>query len=156
MNETEVIQHNREEEIEARQPSGLKRVLNVIGLTAIWSFISAGFVGALAAAIWTVIPTELLPWGATSVNLIGYVSHCSFAPASTLILLSTVGVMSIFAYKLKQGRTIGLVVFAATTAGLLIGLLGGIDVTMFIGMGAGVGIGVVLGLIVGLVRRTGV
>lgn len=155
MNETEVIQHKREEEIEARQPSGLKRVLNVVGLTAIWAFISAGFAGALAAAIWTLIPTELLPWGATNVNLIGYVSHCSYAPASTLILLATVGVMSIFGYKLKQGRTIGLIIFTGTTAGLLIGLLGGIDITMFIGMGAGVGIGVFLGLVVGLVRGTG-
>ncbi len=156
MYKTEVIQHEKEEEIEARQPSGLKRVLTVVGLTMVWTFISAGFVGALAAAIWTVIPTELLPWGATTVNLIGYVSHCSYAPVSTLILLSIVSVMSIFAYKLKRGRTIGLVVFIGTTAGLLIGLLGGIDITMFVGMGAGVGAGVFLGLVVGLVRRKGV
>ena len=156
MNEAEVIQIENKGTIEARQPSGLKRVLNVIGLTVVWAFISAGIVGALAAAIWTVIPTDMLPWGASEVNLIGYVSHCSYTPVSTLILLAAASIVSIFAYKLKQGRTTGLVVFAGTAGGLLVGLLGGIDVTMYIGMGTGVGVGVMLGLIIGLVQKTGV
>ena len=156
MNETIVIQTENNEEIEARHPSGLRRVLNVLGLTAVWAFISAGMVGASAAAVWTVIPTDVLPWGATDVNLIGYVSHCSYTPVSTVILLSTVGILSIFAYKLKRGRVVGLVVLIGTVGGLLVGLLGGIDVTMFIGMGAGVGIGVVFGLVIGLIRESGV
>ena len=127
----------------------------MVGLTAVWAFISAGLAGSLAAAIWTVIPTDMLTWGATDVNLMGYVSHCSFAPASTLTLLTVVSVMTIFAYKLKRARTVGTMVFLGTATGLLVGLLGGIDITMFIGMGAGVGVGVVLGLVVGLVRGEG-
>ena len=156
MSETEVIQHEIERETKARQPSGPKGVLSLVGLTAVWAFISAGVVGALAAAVWTVIPTDLLPWGATSVNLIGYVSHCSYAPVSTLILLSTAGILGAIAYKLKRERTSGTIVFIGTAAGLMVGLLRGIDVTMFIGMGAGVGVGVLLGIVIGLVRREGV
>ncbi|MFW9788806.1 MAG: hypothetical protein ACFFE2_14665 [Candidatus Thorarchaeota archaeon] len=155
MNETEVIQYRNEEENIVRHPSGLLRVLKVIGLTLIWAFVSAGIVGALAAAVWTVIPTDMLSWGATKVNLIGYVSHCPFVPVSTMILLSTVGVLSVVAYKLKRVRNIGLVVFTGTAVGLLVGLLGGIDVTMYMGMGSGVAVGVMLGLVVGLIRNTG-
>ena len=152
MSKTDTILIVNNEETKTRQSSGLKRVFNVIGLTMVWAFLAAAIVGALAAAIWTVIPTEMLAWGSNEVNLIGYVSHCSYAPLSTLILLSIVGVSGIFAYKLNRGRAIAFVVFAGTLGGLLVGLLGGIDITMFIGMGAGVGIGVLLGLIVGLVR----
>ena len=152
MNESEVMQIEKTEKIEARQPSRLKSVLRVVGLTLVWAFLSAGIVGTLAAAVWTVIPTSALPWGATEVNLIGYVSHCSYTPISTMILLLSVGVVSVIVIKLKHGRTIGLVVFLCTLGGLLIGLLGGIDVTMYIGMGTGVGVGVLLGLIAGLVR----
>jgi hypothetical protein len=155
MSEIEVIEIENKGTTDARQPSGLKRVLKVLGLTAIWAFISSGGVGALAAAVWTVIPTEMLPWGATDVNLIGYVSHCSYAPVSTLILLSAVGIVSVIAYNLKQGRAIGLVVFAGTSGGLLVGLFEGIDITMYIGMGIGIGVGVLLGLIIGLVKKTG-
>ena len=154
MNETEVIQIENEEENTARQPSGLKRVLVMVALTMVWAFISAGIVGALSAAVWTVIPTEMLPWGATEVNLIGYVSHCSAAPVSTLSLLLIVGIVSVIAVRLKRGRTMGLVVFIMTAGGLLVGLLGGIDVTMYIGMGVGVGVGVLFGLIVGLTQRS--
>jgi hypothetical protein len=156
MNEAKTIQTEKKRTTEARQPSGLKRVLQVIGLSVVWSLLSAAVVGALAAAIWTVIPTEMLQWGADYVNLIGYVSHCSYTPISTLILLSISTVGAVISYKLKRGRTIGLMVFAGTAGGLMIGLLSGIDVTMYIGMGVGIGVGVLLGLVIGLVRKTGV
>ena len=156
MSDTKTIQRERKGTKEARQPSGLKRVLQVFGLSLVWAFLSAAVVGALAAAIWTAIPTEMLQWGANEVNLIGYVSHCSYAPISTLILLSVSVIGAVIAFKLKRGRTIGLVVFAGTAGGLMIGLLGGIDITMYIGMGAGIGVGVLLGLVIGLVRKTGV
>ncbi|MFX1473383.1 MAG: hypothetical protein ACFFBM_12820, partial [Promethearchaeota archaeon] len=49
----------------------------IIGMALIWAFIIAAIVGSAAAALWTVIPTEMLEWGASSPNLLGYVSHCS-------------------------------------------------------------------------------
>ena len=156
MSETKAIQRENKGTTEARQPSGFMRVLQLIGLSVVWAFLSAAVVGSLAAAIWTAIPTEMLQWGADEVNLIGYVSHCSYTPISTLILLSISTVGAAISYKLKRGRTIGLVVFAGTFGGLMIGLLGGIDVAMYIGMGAGIGVGVLLGLAIGLVRKTGV
>ena len=156
MSETKVIQRENKGTIEARQPSGLKRVLQVVALSFVWAFLSAAVVGSLTAAIWTAIPTEMLQWGASEVNLIGYVSHCSLTPISTLILLVIAGIGAVLSYRLKRGRSIGLGVYAGTIGGLMVGLLGGIDVAMFIGMGAGVGVGVLLGLIIGLVRRTGV
>ncbi|MHA2118202.1 MAG: hypothetical protein ACW98J_04710 [Candidatus Thorarchaeota archaeon] len=133
--------------------SGIMRFITTLGLALVWAFIIAAIVGSSAAAIWTLIPTELLAWGASSPNLLGYVSHCSFAPLSTSIL-SAVSVTGILmAWKLKRGREIAKGVLIGTAGGLLLGLLGGIDIVMFIGMGAGIGVGVVLGILIGLLRR---
>jgi len=156
MSETDAIQIEKVEKTDARHTSGLKRVLKVVGLTIVWAFMSAGIVGTLSAAAWTVIPTAALSWGAAEANLIGYISHCSYTPISTLILLASASVVSIIAMKLKQGRVIGQIIFACTVGGLAIGLLGGMDIVMYIGMGAGLGIGVLFGLIVGFVRNVGV
>ncbi len=137
---------------EARESGGIWKLLMFLGLILGWALLAAMIVGSFTAAIWTAIPTAFLPWGASYVNLVGYVSHCPFTPISTLILL-IVGFLGVFlAYKLKRGRRIGYGVFAGTIGGLLVGLLGGIDIVMFIGMGAGVGIGVFLGLVIGLVE----
>ncbi|MHA2141922.1 MAG: hypothetical protein ACXADC_05660 [Candidatus Thorarchaeota archaeon] len=136
-------------------PSKVVRFITVFGLALIWAFIIAAIVGSLAAAVWTVIPTEMLEWGASKPNLLGYVSHCSFVPISTTILsiVSLVGML--MAWKLNRGREVAKGVFIGTAGGLLVGLLGGIDLAMFIGMGAGVGIGVVLGVFMGLFRGHG-
>jgi hypothetical protein len=140
------------EKQETHQQSGGSGVLRVVGLTIAWAFLSALAIGSLAAAIWTVIPTALLPWGASSMNLLGYVSHCSYTPISTLVL----GIASLvgfgLSYIMKKGRGIGRIVYVGTTGGLLLGLLGGVDVTMFMGMGIGLGIGVFLALTIGIVR----
>ncbi|MHA2063554.1 MAG: hypothetical protein ACXABY_04140 [Candidatus Thorarchaeota archaeon] len=133
--------------------SKVTRFVTILGLALIWAFIIAAIVGGFAAAIWTVIPTAMLEWGASGPNLLGYVSHCSFVPISTIILsiVSLVGMM--MGWKLKRGREVAKGVFIGTAGGLLVGLMGGIDITMFIGMGAGVGVGLVLGIFMGLFRR---
>ena len=146
-----------EKEIEnergADMTSWIKRFIVFLGLALIWAFIMAAIIGSLAAAIWTLIPTEMLTWGASTPNLLGYISHCSAAPISTAILsaVSMVGILA--SWKLKRGREIGKVVFIGTAGGLLVGLVGGVDIAMFIGMGAGIGVGVVLGILIGLFRR---
>jgi hypothetical protein len=153
MSKTNTIQLEKQE---THQQSGVSRILRVVGLTIGWAFLSALAIGSLAAAIWTAIPTALLPWGASGMNLLGYVSHCSYTPISTLVLGSTSLVGFGRSYKMKSARTIGKIVYLGTTGGLLIALLGGVDVTMFIGMGIGLGIAVVLGFIVGIARRVDV
>ncbi|KXH75904.1 MAG: hypothetical protein AM326_08315 [Candidatus Thorarchaeota archaeon SMTZ-45] len=153
MSKTDTIRLEKQEHNTARQIGGIKRFFIILGLSLVWAFLSAMTVGSFAAAIWTVIPTSLLSWGANRVNLIGYVSHCSFAPISTLTLFATTLIGIFFVHRLKRGRNIGLGVFIGTTGGLLIGLLGGVDIIMFIGMGTGVGFGVVLGILVGIFKQ---
>jgi hypothetical protein len=133
--------------------SKVVRFARIIGMALVWAFIIAAIVGCAAAALWTAIPTEMLEWGASSPNLLGYVSHCSFVPISTGILtvVSLLGIL--IAWKLKSGREIASGVFIGTAGGLLVGMLGGFDITIFMGMGAGVGVGVVLGILIGLLRR---
>ena len=126
----------------------------VLGRAVVWAFIVAAMVGSLAAAIWTIVPTEMLAWGASTPNLIGYVSHCSFAPISTAVLSAVSLIGMLMRWRIKRGREIAKGVFFGTTGGLLLGLLGGIDIVMFIGMGAGVGVGVLLGILIGLFRRS--
>ncbi|MFX1483968.1 MAG: hypothetical protein ACFFCP_12375 [Promethearchaeota archaeon] len=152
MNSLDTIQIKNQEISEVHQQSGLRRLITVMALALVWTFLSALIVGTYAAAIWTVIPTELLQWGAGKMNLIGYVSHCSFVPYSTLILILSGSIGLILALRLKRGRIIGEVVFVATAGGLTIGALRGIDIVMFMGMGAGIGIGIVLGIIIGMLQ----
>lgn len=137
----------------SKTASWIKRLIMTLGQALVWAFIVAAIVGGFAAAIWTLIPTEVLTWGANTPNLLGYVSHCSFTPISTSILsaVSLVGVL--LGWKLKRGREIAKGVFIGTAGGILLGLTGGIDIGMFIGMGAGVGVGVASGIIIGLLRR---
>jgi len=152
MSKTDTIQFEKQEYSEARQSGGIKRFFIILGLSLVWAFLSAMIVGSLAAAIWTVIPTSLLSWGSNQVNLLGYVSHCTFTPFSTLILLATTIIGIFIVHRLKRGRIIGLGVFIGTTGGLLIGLIGGMDIIMFMGMGIGVGVGIVLGILAGMIR----
>ena len=115
-----------------------------------WGFLSALVVGCLLAGIWTVIPTALLPWGAHEVNLIGYISHCSYAPISTLILVGA-SVIGIFLSTRIRGRELlGPIVYAATIIGAASGAAVGFDVVMFIYMGIGVGVGILFGILVGM------
>ena len=152
MSKTDFVRLEKQENNRARQVGGFKRFFIILGLALVWAFVSAMIIGSFAAGVWTLIPTALLPWGASYENLIGYVSHCPFAPASSLILISVALIGSFIAFRLKRGRNIGIGVFLGTLGGLLVGLRGGIDIIMFIGMGTGVGVGVVLGLLIGIVK----
>ncbi|MFW9933097.1 MAG: hypothetical protein ACFFDR_10615 [Candidatus Thorarchaeota archaeon] len=133
----------------------VRRILSVTWNSFVWGFLSALVIGCFVSGVWTIIPTSLLPWGSSQLNLIGYVSHCSFAPISTSILFGSaligLGLM------LKKGgkKPIGYTVFGTTGFGTLIGMIGGLDTSTFITMGIGVGVGVVLGILVGLLWKSG-
>ncbi|MFW9793928.1 MAG: hypothetical protein ACFFEE_06495 [Candidatus Thorarchaeota archaeon] len=154
MSKIDTIQIENQADTSTPRLGGLRKIVRVIGLTLVWAFLSALIVGSYSAAVWTVIPTELLEWGAGRINLIGYVSHCSFVPISTLFLVSAASIGVLIAFKLRRGRTIGKWVFVMTATGLGIGLLFGIDIVMFMGMGVGVGLGILLGLVIGIFRST--
>ena len=130
------------------EQSFLKRVFRSIGLSFLWGFIAALAIGCLASGIWTFIPTEYLAWGSSKINLVGYLSHCSFTPISTIVLLGTSLIGFALALKMRARNPIGYTVMGITGIATLIGILrGGLDIAMFIGMGTGVGIGIVLAIV---------
>jgi flavodoxin len=55
-----------------------------------WAFMVAAVVGGIGAGIWTLIPTAWLDYGASKPCYLGYVTHCSFAPWSSIILFALV------------------------------------------------------------------
>ena len=130
-----------------------RNFVSALKLSVEWGIISALIVGCLAAGIWTLIPTAMLPWGSGEANLIGYISHCSFAPISSLalIVLSLIGVL--LATRIEQRNPIGYMVILITVLGVLLGaLLNGIDTGMFMFGGTAIIIGVILGIVL-LLRR---
>lgn len=158
MNQTstlESIEHETKEQ--PRHQSFVRRFASAFVSTLMWSFLLALVIGSSVAAVWTVIPTEMLDWGSSKVNLIGYVSHCSFTPVSTitLVIAALVGVLLI--YKLDLRNNIGFGMLAGMGIGGVIGVARGIGgeifLSSFIGMGMGIGIGVVLGLLIGILQQ---
>lgn len=133
--------------------SGFRRFLSILLICFGWTFLSALVIGCLVAGMWTIIPTEQLAWGASKVNLIGYISHCSFTPISTLTLLGLAGVGALFMKKMPLQHSIGAGVFLCASVGTAIGLIHGIDIITFAGMGAGVGVGFVLALLFGFFQK---
>jgi hypothetical protein len=144
----ELIENTRESDRKA----GLVSVLRILGYALLWAFVISLTVGSFAAAVWTATPTDLLAWGSSKPNLLGYVSHCPFTPVSTatLSVSSTIGL--ILAVRMKSGRSVGRWVFLGVIGGMAVGLMRGIDIEMFIGMGAGVGIGIAIALVVGMTQ----
>ncbi len=136
----------------SKYDSPVRRFFFVFIQTLVWAFVAAAVLGSLAAAIWTVIPTEMLDWGSSQVNLIGYVSHCNFVPLSTTILLVVAIIGLLLTIPLRSSRHIGAGVFAGSGVGLAFGMLGGFDIIMFIGMGSGIGIGILLGILIGMMK----
>ncbi|MFW9844406.1 MAG: hypothetical protein ACFFEV_07510, partial [Candidatus Thorarchaeota archaeon] len=97
---------------------------------------------------------EILAWGSSHLNLVGYVSHCSYTPISTIILLVMSLIAILLTIPLKSSRRIGAGVFIGGIGGLVLGMLRGIDIVMFIGMGSGIGVGVFLGLLLGVTNSS--
>jgi len=156
MTTIEAIQETTDDAAEGSTTSGnvtgIKRVFRHLGYALVWAFALSLALGSFAAGVWTVIPTELLAWGAGRPNLLGYVSHCPFVPISSLTLFAASSIGLFLAYKLRsRERFTGLGVLLGIAGGMAVGLLGGIDIGMFMGMGAGVGVGIVLGPILGIV-----
>ncbi len=133
--------------------TGIKRVVRLLAYALVWAFVLSLALGSFAAGVWTVIPTDLLAWGAGRPNLLGYVSHCSFVPISSITLFTASSIGIFLAYKLRnRERLAGLGMLLGIAGGMAVGLLGGIDIGMFMGMGAGVGVGVVLGPLLAIVQ----
>jgi hypothetical protein len=62
------------------------------GLIAFYTtFVVSLILGNLFSAIITILPAEIVGFGSTKMNILGYVAHCSFAPWSTIISLVFVG-----------------------------------------------------------------
>jgi len=65
-------------------------VLKLIGTLTkwvlLWPTLLAMVIGGIGSGIWTLLPTDLVGWGASTSNYLGYVSHCSFAPISSFML----------------------------------------------------------------------
>ncbi len=128
----------------------VRRILSSTWNSFVWGFLSALMIGCLAAGIWTILPTAWLPWGASKMNLIGYISHCSYAPISTSILLVS-SLIGFFLFYKKGGKNpVGYSVLGITVVGLVAGLIGGFGIATFIGMGIAVGVAIVLGIFIGL------
>lgn len=125
-----------------------RNFVSALKLSVEWGIIAALVVGCLAAGIWTLIPTNLLPWGSGEVNLIGYASHCSFAPISSLALIGASLIGVALAIRVEQRNPIGYMMLSITTLGIIAGaILNGIDTSMFIIGGVAILIGMILGII---------
>ena len=130
------------------------RLLSAMKLSIAWAIITGLAIGCGAAALWTLIPTALLSWDSSDVNLIGYVSHCPFVPVSSLVLVGGLLFGVVLAVRMRGQNSIGLLIPLAGATGTLLGMLGGIGLNMFRFMGAGIGLGVVLVILIGLVRNS--
>lgn len=126
-----------------------RNFVSALKLSVEWGIIAALIVGCLAAGIWTLIPTALLPWGSGEMNIIGYASHCPFAPISSLSLIGVSLVGVFLAFRIQQRNPIGYMMVSFATLGVLLGaILTGIDTSMLIFGGVAIGIGMVLGIII--------
>ena len=108
-----------------------------------WAGITIHIVGGTVAGIWTLIPTNLLPWGASQMNLIGYISHCSFAPISSLLLFGFALFGVLKARKRIDLKYNGLIVIGFGITGVILGAINTISLNMLI-LGL---VGICLGMI---------
>ena len=119
-----------------------------------WGFNALLVTATLVAGVWTLLPTAILPWGAHKTNLIGYISHCSFAPVSSIILLGGAAFGIYRAFKKKGRNPVGYIIFPAAIIATLIGIFTmGIDLNLLFVTGLGIGGGVVVVMVVELIKR---
>lgn len=112
-----------------------------------WVFVSCITLWSFAAGIWTLLPTAILPWGASKVNMMGYISHCSFAPVSTigLFIITIIGLVK--AIKIMNKNPLSYIILAAVSIGVLVGMIVNIDTGMFLGAFVAAIVGVVITLL---------
>lgn len=124
-----------------------RNFVSALKLSVEWGIIAALIVGCLAAGIWTLIPTAFLPWGSAEVNLIGYASHCPFAPISSLSLIGMSLIGVVLSFKIRQRNPIGYMIISLAALGILMGaIVNGIDTGMLIIGGVAIGFGIILGI----------
>lgn len=73
-----------------------KTIKNILKLIVVLILI-AGAIASAISAIWTIIPES----SASKENRIGYKSHCTFTPISTIILIFIVVVFCFILIKIK-------------------------------------------------------
>ncbi|MGY5853051.1 MAG: hypothetical protein RTU92_05745 [Candidatus Thorarchaeota archaeon] len=151
------VQPATETQNETAPVSGVRRLFRILGFALIWGIIQAATLSSLIAAVWTVIPTDMLTWGADKSNLIGYVSHCSYTPVSTSILMVMFTVGMLITYKMKSRSEVGLRVSLGILLGIVVSSVREVSMlTLFVGLGLGVGIGILIAVIFGMARRVDV
>ena len=80
-------------------------VLKLIGMLTkwvlVWPFLLVMVIGGIGSGVWTLLPTDLVGWGASTPNYLGYVSHCSFTPISSFMLFGMAAIGSVLIYKFR-------------------------------------------------------
>ncbi|UCF50606.1 MAG: hypothetical protein JSU91_03755 [Thermoplasmatales archaeon] len=79
----------------------LKKLIKFSIKLLILMILIAGSIGSAVLAIWTVVPDS----SASKESILGYKSHCSFTPISTIIL---VFIAIVFTYLLIRTKFLGL------------------------------------------------
>ncbi len=136
-------------------PATSNRFISVMRTSLKYGILTLLIIDGLLTGVWTMLPTALLPWGASKSNLIGYISHCSFAPVSTLLLLgvSVAGILLLI--RIKKLNPIGYTVMAIGILGMVFGIIKGISIQTFMLSSIGIGVGIVAGMIIGLLKKEG-
>jgi hypothetical protein len=149
MTETENIVTETNSNTESKPRS----FFSILKLALRWGMITLLVMESLLAGIWTLIPTSLLPWGAHDSNFIGYVSHCSFAPLSTLMLLGITALGIVMGIRTRNCGAITYTIISIGSLGILLPIFNGISImSLFIEVGAIV-VAIVAGVIAGLVIK---
>jgi len=121
-----------------------RNFVSAVKLSVGWGIVTALIIGCFVAGLWTLMPTSLLPWGSHKFNLIGYVSHCSFAPLSSLALFGGSLVGIVLAVRMRERNPVGYITISFALLGMLIGMWNGFDTDIFIFGGLSIGLSILL------------
>lgn len=75
----------------------IKKIIKFSTKLLILLILTAGAIGSAFSAVWTIIPDS----SASKESRLGYKSHCSFAPISTIILIFIAVVFSYILIRTK-------------------------------------------------------